>query len=124
MQQSENKIIATLVGWVLRIGVALAMMLTLTGLLLYLKEHSGSQVDYSVFDARVLLNFDHFSAGLASADSMALMQLGIMVLIATPIIRVIITLLGFWAERDTRYTWIAAVVLAILLASFLFGATH
>jgi len=126
MKQKENKIISDLVGWVLRIGVALSMLLTGSGLLLYLlhPQNSHTSVDYSSFKDSGLWSFHHFGDRLAHFDSIALMQLGILLLISTPITRVIITLIGFWIERDLRYTLVASLVLLILLCSFFIGATH
>ena len=46
-------------------------------------------------------------------------QLGLIVLVATPIVRVAASLVGFALEGDRLYVGITAVVLAILLASVL-----
>lgn len=124
MQQTENRVIAILVAWVLRIGVALAMLVTLTGLIRYLKAFKGVQANYRHFEAPTLFNLHDFSQRLGQGESIALMQLGVLILISTPILRVVITLIGFWIEKDLRYTLIAAVVLLIILMSFLLGTVH
>ena len=49
------------------------------------------------------------------------MALGLLLLIATPILRVAVSLLGFALQRDRAYTMISAVVLLVLLISFLLG---
>ena len=51
----------------------------------------------------------------------ALIQLGLLVLIATPIARVILSVFVFLYERDWPYVFITLVVLGILLYSLLAG---
>jgi uncharacterized membrane protein len=46
-------------------------------------------------------------------------QLGILVLIATPVARVLFSMLGFALERDWMYVVITAIVLALLLYSLI-----
>ena len=48
-----------------------------------------------------------------------LIQLGILVLIATPIARVGFSIYGFWLERDRLYVAITWFVLLLLLVGFL-----
>lgn len=124
MQQSGNKVIAVLVAWVLRIGVALAMLVTLVGLIGYLKAFKGTQTDYSHFQEQGLIDLSDFSRRLGQGESIALMQLGVLLLISTPILRVMITLIGFRIEKDLRYTLIATAVLFILVISFFLGSVH
>lgn len=57
--------------------------------------------------------------GLAELRPQAIAQLGLLVLVATPIMRVIASLVGFALERDRLHVAITVVVLAILLASAL-----
>ena len=51
-----------------------------------------------------------------------LIQAGILLLIATPIARVIVSLVGFALERDGTYVAITAIVLTVLLYSLISGA--
>jgi uncharacterized protein len=59
-------------------------------------------------------------AGLAALQPVAIAQLGLFVLILTPIVRVIASLVLFAEERDRVYVLISLGVLAILLSSLLF----
>jgi uncharacterized membrane protein len=54
-------------------------------------------------------------------NPMVLLNLGILVLLATPILRVIIALVSFSLERDKLYLIISATVLIILLISLIFA---
>ncbi len=48
-------------------------------------------------------------------NSLAIVQAGIILLIATPVVRVGICVLGFALERDWTYVVISAMVLSLLL---------
>jgi uncharacterized membrane protein len=50
-----------------------------------------------------------------------MIQLGIILLIATPVLRVAVSLVGFALERDRVYVAITGLVLAILLYSLFSG---
>jgi uncharacterized membrane protein len=51
-----------------------------------------------------------------------LIQLGLLLLIATPVARVAVAIVGFALERDRLYTVISLIVLLILLASLIHAA--
>lgn len=59
--------------------------------------------------------------GVAHADPISVMALGMLVLLATPVVRVVVSLAAFALEGDRLYTAITALVLLILLLSFLSG---
>jgi uncharacterized membrane protein len=52
----------------------------------------------------------------------AIIELGILVLIATPALRVALSVGFFISERDRFYVVITLLVLAVLVASFVLGA--
>jgi uncharacterized membrane protein len=56
-------------------------------------------------------------SGLFSGDSRVLIQTGLLVLIATPIARVVFSLIAFAVQRDRLYIVITLVVLLALLFS-------
>jgi len=57
--------------------------------------------------------------GLAALSPFSWIELGVIVLIATPVCRVLVSVFLFAAERDRLYVLITAVVLALLLFSML-----
>ncbi len=66
-------------------------------------------------------DFSNLPARLAALEPLAFSQLGLLVLLATPVVRVAASVAGFALESDRLYTAITLAVLAILLASiFLF----
>jgi len=106
------------VGNLLRIGVLLSAAVVLAGGVLFLWHHGGSVPDYRVFRGEPL---DLRSiAGIlrdASGSGRGLVQLGLLLLVATPVARVAFTAIAFAVERDRTYVLIALLVLALLLKS-------
>ena len=107
------------VGNLLRIGVALAAAVVLAGGAIYLWRHGGAVPDYRVFrgeppDLRGLAGIvrDTLSGG-----GRGLIQLGLLLLVATPVARVAFTAVAFALERDRTYVLVALLVLALLLKS-------
>jgi uncharacterized membrane protein len=58
---------------------------------------------------------------IATGDSAAIIQLGVLLLIATPIARVAFAAVGFALERDRLYLAISVVILAVLLVGFFYS---
>jgi uncharacterized membrane protein len=112
-----------LVGNLLRLGVLVAAAVTLLGGIAYLLQHGGVAVSYRAFrgEPPMLRTIAGILAGVAARDSRAVVQLGIVLLIATPIARVLLTLIAFAIRRDWLYVVITAVVLALLGSSLLWG---
>jgi uncharacterized membrane protein len=110
-----------IIGTLLRLGVTLAAGVVLVGGLFYLGGHGGEPADYKVFrgepsDLRHVGSIVHDAVTLRSRG---IIQLGILLLIATPIARVIFAVFAFAAERDKMYVVFTLMVLAILLYSLI-----
>ena len=105
----------------LRGGVLLAAGLVLAGGVLYLAQDGGMHPDYGRFSSEPG-NLRHplgvFAAALA-LQPLGLIQLGVLVLLATPVVRVGFSLLAFLREKDRTYVGMTAVVLVVLLLSLL-----
>lgn len=112
-----------LVSGVLRIGLAVAGLLVLVGICLLLARQGEARADYHLFhgepsDLRSLTGIGWEAAAL---HARGIIQLGLLVLIATPIARVALAAVGFARERDRVYVLIALAVLAGLLWSLFRG---
>lgn len=59
--------------------------------------------------------------GVSQFRSESIVQLGIALLIATPVVRVAVTLFAFSRQRDRTYVIITAIVLSLLLYGLIFG---
>lgn len=111
-------------GNVLRAGVVLAAIVVLTGGVIYLSRHGREHPSLQVFQSEPfdLRTFGGILAGVRQVHGRAVIQLGLLLLIATPVARVLGAALIFASERDWLYTGIASVVLALLLYSLLHAA--
>lgn len=58
---------------------------------------------------------------LARGNPYALMQLGVLLLLFTPLTRIVAAAVSFWLEGERRYSLVSLVVLAIILTSLLLG---
>ena len=113
-----------LVGNLLRAGVTLAALVVFCGAVVYLARHGAEPADYRVFhgEANQLRTIPGVLHEAFAFQGRGIMQLGLLLLIATPVARVVLSILGFAAERDRMYVGFATIVLAILLYS-LFGSS-
>ncbi len=109
------------IGRMLQAGVLLAAAVVLIGGALYLRQETGPRPDYSHFTgvaerfrspAEIVINALHGRAR-------SVIQLGLLLLIATPIARVVLAAVGFALERDHLYVFVSLVVLAVLIYSLL-----
>jgi uncharacterized membrane protein len=117
-----DKRIETWVGVFLRTGVLLAAAIVLTGGILYLAQNRGLRPDYQHFhgEPAQFTSFTGILHGVAALNPECIIMLGLLVLIATPVARVGMCIVGFLFERDHLYTAISTIVLAILLYSLFF----
>lgn len=109
-----------LMGVLLRSGVTLAASIVLVGGVVYL-AHNPFPVDYRVFQSepqnlRTIRGI--FSEAMAFRGR-GLIQLGLLVLIATPIARVTFSVFAFFYQRDWKYVVFTLIVLSLLLYSLL-----
>src|SRR5947207_7307874 len=109
-------------GLVLRTGVILAAVIVLAGGIVYLTRHPGLVRDYHAFqgEPREYKRVSAIAQEAAALKGRGLIQLGLLVLIATPIARVVFSLLVFLWQRDWTYVMVTAIVLGLLVYS-LFG---
>jgi uncharacterized membrane protein len=105
--------IERMVSRILATGIAVSVALMAVGLVLALidKEGMPSQV----------VPLADLPALLGHLDPAAYLSLGIIVLIATPFVRVAGSIVAFARERDFRYVLITAVVLAVMCFSVVLG---
>lgn len=109
-----------LISYVLRGGVLLSAAVVSVGIILfYVRSFSdaGQPVDTAAFP-HSLASVGH---GLVQGDPLAIIVLGLLILLATPVVRVAVSIVTFGLEHDWRYVVITSVVLLTLLVSFLLG---
>ena len=110
-----------LIGNLLRAGVFIAAAVVLLGGILYLAQHGTGHPDYHSFhgESSELKTVAAVVKGAASLDSRSIIQLGLFLLVLTPIARVVFSAVGFALERDYVYVVITVFVLAVLLVSLM-----
>jgi len=106
-----------LIGWVLQGGVILSAVVILLGLLLLsLQPNKFAPQKLDLFPQ----TFSQVWAGLLILRPQAIITLGLLLLIATPVVRVAISIPAFAIERDRRFVVITTIVLLVLLFSIFF----
>ena len=112
-----------IVGRLLQIGVLIAAAVTLVGGAMLLVQHGRSPTDYTIFrgEPAFLRSLSGIIAAALAHDSRAIVQLGLVLLIGTPIVRVAFTLVAFALQRDRVYVGVTALVLALLLFGLFFS---
>ena len=116
----EDNRLENAMGRMLQIGVTVATLVVLVGGVLHLKQSPDPIPDYRQFhSAPVVYESIHgIIASLSRFDGQSLIAFGILLLVMTPICRVIFGLVGFYLLRDRFYTTVSGIVLIILLLSF------
>ena len=112
------------VGNLLRLGVILSVVTSLFGFVKLFLEGFKMPKDYSSLEIPEGTIWQSFWASLLNFEGIAIINLGILLLILTPLTRIIFALVGYIKEKDHTYVIVSIIVLAIMLVSFLMGFTH
>ena len=118
-----------LIARTLRWGVATAATIAAIGGIIYLVQHGSDPMpDYQTFsyDDPAFHPADYTTPegiweGIVSMNSRSWVQTGVIVLILTPILRVVLSLFDFLRERDWLYSIITAIVLAVIISNSIGG---
>lgn len=106
MTRWSEEQVDTIIGLLLRWGVILSVTVVMAGGTWYLLRYGAAQPAYHVFRSE-----GH------EGHPQALIQFGLLLLIATPIARVVFSIFAFAAQKDWAYVAITSAVLSILLYS-------
>ena len=120
----DDQRMETMMGRLLQTGVLLASAVVLIGGVFYVHAHFGTTVDYrsfagEPFGLRTPKGFWHL---LMQGNPAAIIQAGVILLIATPVARVVFAVIGFALERDRFYVLVSLTVLAVLMASLIYSS--
>lgn len=111
------------IGRLLQFGVLLAAAVTIIGAVLLLAREGGTVADFRVFRGATsnLRSVGDVLRGVAALDGRAITQLGLVLLIATPVARVALTLWAFLRQHDRLYVVVTTIVLALLIYGLAWG---
>jgi uncharacterized membrane protein len=117
--QWTDERVERLLGNLLRAGVLTAAAFVLAGGVWYLIRSGGAPADYRVFrgEPSELRSLGGILGGLLALTPRRLIQFGLLLLIATPVARVMFSAVAFLLEGDRTYVVITLIVLATLLYS-------
>jgi uncharacterized membrane protein len=123
MRPLTDKQLEISIARILRIGVLMAAIVVSTGGLIYLRNASRPMPDYSHFHATEpsLRTIVGILRGVSHIDAGSVIQFGILILIATPIMRVVLCIVGFARQQDKLYIAISTTVFIVLMFSFFRG---
>ncbi len=112
-----------IVGNLLRMGVIISAAVVLFGGIIYLFHHGATIPDLHRFhsEPKELRSISGIVVDAFSRDSRGVIQLGLLLLIATPVARVIFSVIAFILQRDYTYVLVTLIVLGVLLYSLTLG---
>ena len=109
-----------IIGQLLRYGVLSASAIVLAGGLVYLIRHGSQHPEYHDFrgepdkmrEPLLMLK------AVLHGEGRPLIQIGLLVLIATPLARIVFSIVGYLLEKDYLYTVITAIVFLVIVWNF------
>ena len=112
-----------LVGRLLQVGVLVAAVVVAVGGAMLLARYGQARADFSTFDgaSSTLRSVGSIVRLALAGDSRAIVQLGLVLLIATPVARVAFTLVAFILQRDRVYVLLTSFVLVLLAYGLIWG---
>ena len=121
--------IQLLISRTLRWGVSLACIVATIGGILYLWHHGSEslsldtfrQFSYQAEHAQSYTTLGGILHGFLHFTPIGWIQTGVLIIILTPIVRVLLSLVDFLHERDWLYASISAVVLTVIIANSIGG---
>lgn len=119
MAQWSDERIDVIIGTLLRAGVVLAGTVVLAGGAWWLLHNGGTKPDFRVFrgEPSELRSIGGVWKGLRAGHERSLIQLGLLLLIATPVARVAFAAVAFARRKDATYVVISLIVLSTLIYS-------
>jgi uncharacterized membrane protein len=120
-QRLPDREMEMVIGNLLRAGVIIAAAAVSSGGIIYLLHYGFATANYRIFqhEPTSLCNIRGICGNVFSFHGRGLIQLGLLLLIATPIARVALSIFEFARKRDNLYVIITLIVFCILMYSLL-----
>jgi len=112
-----------IIGMILRVGVLISALVVLTGGVFYLRHYGFNVPEYGIFQGEPadLRNISGILQDTLAFRARGIIQFGLLLLIATPVVRVSFSIIGFALQRDKAYVMVTLIVLGLLLYSLIGG---
>ncbi len=119
MTRWSDQRLEVIISVLLRTGVLISAAVVLLGGICFLSRHGQEQPEYHVFHGTpaIYRSVSGVIHAAGPSNCPAIIQLGLLLLILTPVARVAFSLVGFALERDRTYIALTAIVLVILIYS-------
>lgn len=124
---ARTRKIELVISILLRAGVVVSLLVVIAGMVVSFVHHpgylsSGKDLSYlTTTGGAVPKTLSDVWTGALAGRGQAIVAMGLLLLVATPVLRVAVSIVAFLAEKDRLFAVITAVVLLLLLLSFLLG---
>ena len=120
--QEGDKNMEMLMGNLLRYGVLISAIFVFAGSIIYLAQHGLEKPQYQYFlgEPHRFIHLKDIIENALKGQAKSIIQFGLILLIATPIARIVFSIVGFFLEKDYLYVVITAIVLSIIIMSLIF----
>lgn len=120
--ENETKHIQKLIGNTLRLGVWVSFCLSILGVLLsFLKIPNSPETQQIFTENPAKFSFTELLSGLICLDASHIAMCGVIVMLLTPLLRVIFLLFAYQKQKNSMYEVISYIVLVIILLSVVIG---
>jgi uncharacterized membrane protein len=118
-----DKDMQVIIGNLLRGGVLLSTLIVILGGIVYLWRHGEQLPEYKTFHGQPMAfrTIPGIFQSVFEGKGRGIIQLGVLVLIATPFVRVAFSIFGYFREKDYLYMGVTLLVLGIILFSMMGG---
>lgn len=129
VDEAKLRNVETAISYVLRTGVVVSVLTVLAGLIMVFREHptyvsvTGKLSYHAVANRNSYFphTISQLGSALAHGTGEGIIVLGLIILLATPVMRVAVGVISFVYERDAPMTLVTLFVLGVLVASFFLG---
>ncbi|MFD0939659.1 DUF1634 domain-containing protein [Pedobacter boryungensis] len=121
-----DKDVQVILGTLLRVGVIVSTSVVLIGGIIFLLSHTHQAISYTDFkpEEAKFSSVAEIFKGLKALDGLAIIQFGVLLLIFTPIARVVFSIFSFLMEKDYMYVLIGIIVLCVIITSLYLDVAH
>lgn len=119
-KKTDDTDLEIVIGQLLRYGVLISSIVVAAGGVVYLYRHGTGHPLYGQFkgEPSKMRELRPLWQAVLRGEGRPLIQLGLLILVATPIARILFSVFGYLLEKDYLYVVITLVVLGVILWNF------